>query len=408
MTAAGSAATHAGQGVNGQPSAAVATASGAVPTRLAPQGYRRGLNPPLRSPVMDTPDRQSSPSPPFPHDAAYKAMYSHPRVVRDLLRACASDAGCGLHPATLDALDLDSLCRLPAEWVTEDFRRRHGDQVWRIRWRRRGRAEDAVPAPLLLVLEFQSRVEPGMALRILGYTVELYRDLDARGVVRRSGRYPPVLPIVVHNGPSPWTAPARVSELIASPPASDRAGAELAQLQPAQAFLLLDFATCPSDDGPDDNVVLLQIGFERARSVQELAPLLRALLAVEDEGLRRTMYHWVRLLLDRLHFDLPTLEELEAMGSLDEFRSGLETRARGWTEQWFADGREQGQRDLLERQAAVKFGSATAARLAPLLARVTAPTTFAEIGEWLLACGTGEELVSRVESALPPAPSPEL
>ena len=249
----------------------------------------------------------------------------------------------------------------------------------------------------------------------LGYTVELYRDLDARGVVRRSGRYPPVLPIVVHNGPSPWTAPARVSELIASPPASDQTGAELAQLQPAQAFLLLDFATCPSDDGPDDNVVLLQIGFERARSVQELTPLLRALLAVEDEGLRRAMYRWVRLLLDRLHFDLPTLEELQAMGSLDEFRSGLEERARSWTEQWFADGRErgleqgreQGQRDLLERQAEVKFGAATAARLARLLARVTAPATFAEIGEWLLACGTGDELVSRVEAALSPDAPPE-
>ena len=359
---------------------------------------------------MDEPGQRATSAPPFPHDAAYKAMYSHPRVIRDLLRACASEPGRGIRPATLAALDLDSLCRLPAEWVGEDFRRRYGDQVWCVRWRRSGRRADAAPESVLLVLEFQSREEPGMALRILGYTLELYRDLSARGVARRAGPYPPVLPIVVHNGASPWTAPVRVSDLIALPPASDRAGGELPGLQPAQAFRVLDFATCRPDDWGAGNVVALQIGFERARGVEDLVPLLRALLAVEDDGLRRTMYRWVRLLRDRLGFDLPLLEELEAMGSLDEFRSGLEERARGWTERWFADGRDeglaQGQRALLERQAALKFGTATAERLVPLLARVTAPATFTEIGEWLLACGTGDELVSRVEATLPTAPPP--
>ena len=69
----------------------------------------------------------------------------------------------GLGPEILAALDFSTLAKLPAEWVTEDFRRRHGDQVWRIRFKD---AAHDVGAWLLLLLEFQSRDDPDMALRI--------------------------------------------------------------------------------------------------------------------------------------------------------------------------------------------------------------------------------------------------
>ena len=145
-----------------------------------------------------------------------------------------------LGPETLAALDFSTLAKLPAEWVTEDFRRRHGDQVWRIRFK------DAAPdagagAWLLLLLEFQSRDDPDMALRILGYVVELYRDLEAQGVVRPGTRRPPVLPVVVHNGASPWRAPVEVAELIALPEVPSQVRRDLATLQPSQRLHVVDF-----------------------------------------------------------------------------------------------------------------------------------------------------------------------
>ena len=128
--------------------------------------------------------------PPIPHDAAYKAMYRHRQAIVDLCHYLAAPNG-PLGSDTLAALDFSTLAKLPAEWVTEDFRRRHGDQVWRIRFK--GASPDAgAGAWLLLLLEFQSRDDPDMALRILGYVVELYRDLEARGVVRPGTRRPPV------------------------------------------------------------------------------------------------------------------------------------------------------------------------------------------------------------------------
>ena len=190
-----------------------------------------------------------------------------------------------------------------------------------------------------------------------------------------------------------------------------------------------------------DNIVSLQIGFEHARGAEALAPLVRALLVVEDGGLKRTMYAWVRLLGERHRMDLPPMEELEAMGSLDEFRSRFDEKVRGWTEQWFAEGVERGleqglaqgvergleqglaqgvergleqglaqgaeeQRALLHRLASVKFGAATAERLSPLLAQVTTPATFTEIGEWMIECSAEAELISRVEAVVTPSLPP--
>lgn len=160
----------------------------------------------LPAPQAACMSRPSDPSPPLSHDTAYKAMYGHRQAILDLRRYLVAPNG-PLGPETLAALDFSTLTKLPAEWVTADFRRRHGDQVWRIRFK------DAAPdagagAWLLLLLEFQSRDDPDMALRILGYVVELYRDLEAQGVVRPGNRRPPV-PLATAGGAQRGVAVAR-------------------------------------------------------------------------------------------------------------------------------------------------------------------------------------------------------
>ena len=88
----------------------------------------------------------------------------------------------------------------------------------------------------------------------------------------------------------------------------------------------------------------------------------------------------------------------------------LAESVKEWTEQWFREGREQGleqgreqglergraeERALLCRQAARKFDAETAARLAGLLDRLTDPERLAEVGEWIIECGTEAELLDR-------------
>lgn len=99
-------------------------------------------------------------SSPLVHDELYKTIFAFPRMVEDLLRGFAARRWAG-------ELDFSALRKLSSDYVSDDRLRRHGDNVWQVRFRD-GR-------PLLLVLEFQSRDDPRMALRILAYTSLLWR-----------------------------------------------------------------------------------------------------------------------------------------------------------------------------------------------------------------------------------------
>ena len=108
----------------------------------------------------------------------------------------------------------------------------------------------------------------------------------------------------------------------------------------------------------------------------------------------------------------------------------LAERAKEWTEQWFAEGRETGlqegleqglergleqgleqgrvqglerglehQRDMAVRQARLRFGDAISKRLSPILGHITDPTTLTKVGDWVVQCRDGAELLARAEAA---------
>ena len=94
-------------------------------------------------------------------------------------------------------------------------------------------------------------------------------------------------------------------------------------------------------------------------------------------------------------------------------RTTLEERRDQQIEQWVDEciqhgiqrGREQGlaeERRLLCRQAGRKFGVETAGRLSGLLDGLTAPEPLAEVGEWIIDCDTGEDLLDRTSRMIPP------
>ena len=92
----------------------------------------------------------------------------------------------------------------------------------------------------------------------------------------------------------------------------------------------------------------------------------------------------------------------------------LSETVQEWTAEWVAEGRKQGieqgcaegleqgraeERALLRRQAARKFDDDAARRLAAVLAEVAEPERLAEVGDWIIECGTGAELFARVMDA---------
>ena len=188
------------------------------------------------------------------------------------------------------------------------------------------------------------------------------------------------------------------------------------------AYFPLDFHPHREDDPRPDNAMSLLIGLESAKTPAGLLPPLRFLRGLRERRLAGTMLAWA---LRRLGVDGETAEEMKRMASLDEFNSQLEERARGWTEQWFAEGRAEGmelgmergiergraegvaegraegvaaQRAMLRRQAAMRFGDA-ARLLDAHLEGVGSSAKLAEISEWLMV-ETFDRLVAKVEAAV--------
>ena len=328
------------------------------------------------------------------HDPAYKLLFARPRMVRDLLDGFAARGWSG-------ALDFDTLAPLPASFVSEDLRQRHGDLVWRVRFR------DDRWLYLVLLLEFQATVDRAMALRMLTYTALLYQRLDADGVLRDHGALPPVLPVVLYNGRRPWTAPVEMTELVA-------AGSDLlAPYQPSQRYHLLDGARVADADLPADNLVSALIELEKTRDAARLREVLEALggllRAQGDDHLTQAFVTWLHQGL-RFAGPLPSGDG-HPLTQFQETQTMLEENVREWTRELLEQGRAQGieqgraqgieqgrheERALLCRLAARKFDDGAAEGLAAALAGVTDPDRLARVGDWIIECATASELIARV------------
>ena len=323
-------------------------------------------------------------------DPVYKRLYSFPEMVADLLRSV-------LPAAALEEMDLRSLDKVPASYVGDDFRARHGDTVWRVR----AAGADGGWAYVLVLLEFQASSDATMALRVLEYTAMLYRELLRAGAAA-AGQLPPVLPVVLYNGESRWTAARDVRELVAS------TGPALAALQPSQRYLLLDERHAEADyAGELTRAVAL---LEQSRSPADLARVARFLAdrlgGSDGEELRRAFADWLWVLCMRLRGEDEPAAAPEL--TLEEVQMTLEERVARWPEQWIRQGIEQGiergieqgKREQLRRQAEVRFGIRTAERLFASLRREDDPRRLDAIAEAVVRCETGDELLRQVGQGL--------
>src|SRR5688572_27543916 len=144
------------------------------------------------------------------HDGSYKLLFSHPRMVADLLRGF-------VRAQWVAELDFSSLEKVSTHGVSDRLRRRESDVIWRIRWDGKERSPF-----VYLLIEFQSHPDRFMALRLQTYVSLLHQDLVRRKQLTDDRKLSAVLPLVLYNGTRHWNAPAHLSELIADTPAELR------------------------------------------------------------------------------------------------------------------------------------------------------------------------------------------
>ncbi len=342
------------------------------------------------------------------HDATFKRLFDHGRAVVDLLTGFVRLA---LGPAfDVSRLDFASLEPAPAEYVDEDLRQTRGDRVWRLRYRAADGSTGWVY--LLVMLEFQSSVDTDMALRVHGYTGQLYARLRRED---RKGPFPPVLPIVIYNGRAHWSAAQNIRDAIAP------AGAALERFQPRQDYLLLDVHRLQPEDLPEDNVVSARVALEHGDPEAVLGvveALRRALAGPEHAELRRAFGATLRHMLEANRFgasDGALAEQLRRVGDLEDL-GAMETLFAERLDEWMAErearvearveaqveARErtlglERERALLARLAGRKFGADAASRLSAAVAGVEDPDRLEEVGDAVIVCATGAEFLARAE-----------
>ncbi len=267
------------------------------------------------------------------HDQAYKLLFSHPQMVRDLLEGFVREDW-------IAELDFGSLEKVNSHFVSDDLRKRSNDVVWRVRW-------GTEWVYVYLLLEFQSRVERYMAVRIQNYVSLHFQDLIRTKQLGADGKLPPVLPIVLYNGARRWRGPVVLEELIQHGPRA------LAAYQPQMRFLLIDEGRYrDSELEPLRNLVAALVRLENSRRPADVLRIVSSLAewlkAPEQASLRRAFVVWInRVILARKPGGpIVGVEELEEMSTL------LEVRMREWDAASREKGREEG------RQAGLREGEA--------------------------------------------------
>ena len=262
-------------------------------------------------------------------------------MVRDLIIGFIPDEW-------LHSLDYTTLEKVPGSYITEDFRNRADDIVWRVKvggeW-----------VYLYLLIEFQSSVDKYMALRMMVYVGLLYQDLIKRGEVLDDGRLPPILPIVLYNGSPRWTAVTDVADLIPPVPGL------LAEFKPNLKYLLIDEnAFSESELSSLKNLVAAVFRFEhpdKPETISNLLSLLKEWLQ-DRPDLRRMFALWIRATLMRkteYRIVLPEIDDLQELNVMLAER--LEEWAHGYKAEGVQQGVQQGEALALQKMLVKRFGA---------------------------------------------------
>jgi hypothetical protein len=283
-------------------------------------------------------------------DHSYKLLFAHPQLVRELLEAFVGGDWLG-------EVDFDTLQRVSDAYISDDLRARADDIVWRVRCGSR---------QVYLLIEFQSRVDTFMAVRVLAYVALLYQDLIRAREIDLEKGLPAILPVVLHNGSRRWQAAEDLGSLLEPAPSG------LEQYCPNLRYVLIDEGSY--DDGAlarHDNLIATLFRLEQCRDHDLIEPLVNDLVEklkeTGQESLCRAFSVWLsKVILARLSGERMTVDHLWEKQTMlserfDEWeaqfrREGRQEGRREGREEGIQEGRQDGEVTLLTRQLLKRFG----------------------------------------------------
>lgn len=136
------------------------------------------------------------------HDKSYKDLYSKKEIAIDLFKNF-------INKEFTKDLKADDLTLVNKSFISSDYEETESDIVYKAKI---GDSE----AIFYILLEFQSRVDYRMPLRLLFYMVEILREFSKNENHDKNDRnikIPAVIPIVLYNGKQVWDVPSEFRKM---------------------------------------------------------------------------------------------------------------------------------------------------------------------------------------------------
>ncbi len=248
------------------------------------------------------------------HDLSYRLFFAHRRMIQDLLSEIVGERW-------VERIDLGSGKRVAASFVSPKHENRESDVIWKFR-----RLDGGEPVYVYILLEFQSRPDLSMPVRLMGYESLFYQSLLASQPAAGWRKLPLVIPLVVYNGPEPWNVATDLGSMIGDLDPS----AEI--YRPQLRYRLVDEAAYPREELAALNSPVADLfSIEKSRDwreVRESVHRLRQHVPPAEGALRQAFETWLqKVILPRLGL---SQEEVSATGTLEEVETMLADSIDRW------------------------------------------------------------------------------
>lgn len=263
-----------------------------------------------------------------PHDALFRALLDDPRRAAILLREQL--------PAPLAArLTADPPRLLDGSYIDEALRDTQSDRLYQVT------LTGGQTALLYVLLEHKSAPDAGTPLQLLGYMVRIWTRYAA-GRASRLRRLPPILPLVLYHGRTPWSIPTSILDCLDT---DDAVREWLRDLR----YQVRDLGPLPYPERSADPAVRATLGALCAVFMPDLTPdaLARILRDLPDgEALeRQVLVYIVR------HYPITETQFKAALAQAKPDREEAlhMTVAQEWIQQGIEKGIQQGLEQGLDR-----------------------------------------------------------
>lgn len=206
-----------------------------------------------------------------------------------------------------------------------------------------------------------------------------------RNQLAPGGLLPPTLAVTIYNGRDRWTAMDDVRDLV------EPTGGWLADHQPKLVHKALDLRALTGQPLPEHNVVSCIADMEADSSAGNVSRVVREVLDTypgpEHKRLREAFREWVLGAAQSWGIGEEVMKQVESLKEAGMVYAGVEELKEMALREAHAT--------LVCRQTRLKFGTDTAERLSKLLEEVSDPERIARIGDRIIQCETGAELLAR-------------